>query len=281
MARAQLSVDLEHAIGAREFVLQYQPIVDIASGRMVGVEALVRWEHPERGRINPDDFIRVAEESDSILEIGRWVLTQACRQVRAWHDLIADGSFTMSVNISARQLAQPDFVDEVLTIIRAAGVDPADIVLEMTETSMLQDIAATRSKLQELRDAGIGVSIDDFGTGYSSLSYLQQFPVTTLKIARDFVDVDSHDSDAWELASAIVALGRTLRLSVIAEGVEQWSQLGRLRTLGCEFAQGFYFARPLDPAAIESLLAHGGVLNGDAGLDPSMPELPARVVEAG
>ena len=135
---------------------------------------------------------------------------------------------------------------------------------------MLQDIAATRSKLQELRDAGIGVSIDDFGTGYSSLSYLQRFPVTTLKIARDFVDVDCHDSDAWELASAIVALGRALRLSVIAEGVEQWSQLGRLRTLGCEFAQGFYFARPLDPAAIESLLAHGGVLNGDAGLDPAL-----------
>ena len=256
MARAQLSVDLEHAIGAREFVLQYQPIVDISSGRMVGVEALVRWEHPERGRINPDDFIRVAEESDSILEIGRWVLSQACRQVGAWHGLAAEGSFTMSVNISARQLAQPHFVDEVLAIIREAGVDPTEIVLEMTETSMLQDIAATRSKLQELRDAGIGVSIDDFGTGYSSLSYLQQFPVTTLKIARDFVDVDSLDSDAWELASAIVALGRALRLSVIAEGVEQWSQLGRLRTLGCEFAQGFYFARPLDPAAIESLLAH-------------------------
>jgi EAL domain-containing protein (putative c-di-GMP-specific phosphodiesterase class I) len=187
----------------------------------------------------------------------------------------------MSVNISARQLAQADFVDEVLTIISAAGVDPTEIVLEMTETSMLQDIAATRSKLQELRDAGIGVSIDDFGTGYSSLSYLQQFPVTTLKIARDFVDVDSLDSDAWELASAIVALGRTLRLSVIAEGVEQWSQLGRLRTLGCELAQGFYFARPLDPAAIGSLLAHGGILNGDAGLDPSVSVVPARVGEVG
>jgi EAL domain-containing protein (putative c-di-GMP-specific phosphodiesterase class I) len=281
-ARAQLSVDLEHAIGAREFVLQYQPIVEIASGRMVGVEALVRWEHPERGRISPDDFIRVAEESDSILEIGRWVLTQACRQVQSWHGLVDAGSFTMSVNISARQLAQPDFVDEVLTIIRAAGVDPSEIVLEMTETSMLQDIAATRSKLQELRDVGIGVSIDDFGTGYSSLSYLQQFPVTTLKIARDFVDVDSLDSDAWELASAIVALGRALRLSVIAEGAEQWAQLGRLRTLGCEYAQGFYFARPLDPAAIESLLAHGGVLNGDPGFDPSSATaLPARVVEAG
>jgi diguanylate cyclase (GGDEF)-like protein len=280
MARAQLSADLEHAIAAREFVLQYQPIVEIATGRMVGVEALVRWEHPERGRIGPDDFIRVAEESDSILEIGRWVLSQACEQVREWHGLSTE-SFTVSVNISARQLVQPDFVDEVLTIIREAGVEPTEIVLEMTETSMLQDSAATRAKLQDLRDAGIGVSIDDFGTGYSSLSYLQRFPVTTLKIARDFVDVDGLDADAWELASAIVALGRALRLSVIAEGVEQWSQLGRLRTLGCEYAQGFYFARPLDPASIEAILAHGGILSGDPDVDPTLPPpRPVRVAEA-
>jgi diguanylate cyclase (GGDEF)-like protein len=282
MARAQLSADLEHAISAREFILQYQPIVEIATGRMVGVEALVRWEHPERGRIGPDDFIRVAEESDSILEIGRWVLGQACRQVYAWHDLVTPGSFTVSVNISARQLVQPDFVDEVLAIIRKAGVEPSEIVLEMTETSMLQDSATTRAKLQDLRDAGIGVSIDDFGTGYSSLSYLQRFPVTTLKIARDFVEVDGTDADAWELANAIVALGRALRLSVIAEGVEQWSQLGRLRTLGCEYAQGFYFARPLDPASIESLLAHGGILSGDPDVDQAFVDVrPERIVEAG
>ena len=142
MARAQLSADLEHAISAREFVLQYQPIVEIATGRMVGVEALVRWEHPERGRIGPDDFIRVAEESDSILEIGRWVLSQACRQIRCVAaPVVAPDSFTVSVNISARQLVQPDFVDEVLAIIGEAGVEPSEIVLEMTETSMLQDSA--------------------------------------------------------------------------------------------------------------------------------------------
>ena len=281
MARAQLSADLEHAIAAREFMLQYQPIVEIATGRMVGVEALVRWDHPERGRIGPDDFIRVAEESDSILEIGRWVLGQACRQMRGWHDLVGPDGFTVNVNISARQLAQPDFVDEVLTIIREAGVNPAEIVLEMTETSMLQDSAATREKLQDLRDAGIGVSIDDFGTGYSSLSYLQRFPVTNLKIARDFVHVDGHDPDAWELASAIVALGRALRLSVIAEGVEHWSQLGRLRTLGCEYAQGFYFARPLDAVGIDTLLVKGTVLGGDRDIrEAALRLLPSRAVEA-
>jgi EAL domain-containing protein (putative c-di-GMP-specific phosphodiesterase class I) len=249
---------------------------------MVGVEALVRWDHPERGRIGPDDFIRVAEESDSILEIGRWVLSQACRQLDAWHHLVTPGSFTVSVNISARQLVQPDFVDDVLAIIGEFGVLPSEIVLEMTETSMLQDSATTRAKLQDLRDAGIGVSIDDFGTGYSSLSYLQRFPVTTLKIARDFVDVDGVDADAWELANAIVALGRALKLSVIAEGVEQWSQLGRLRTLGCEFAQGFYFARPLDPSSIESLLAHGGVLSGGPDFDQDLVDGHLEpIVEAG
>jgi diguanylate cyclase (GGDEF)-like protein len=281
MARAQLSADLEHAISAREFVLQYQPIVEIATGRMVGVEALVRWEHPERGRILPDDFIRVAEESDSILEIGRWVLSQACQQVRSWRHVVGDAPFTVSVNISARQLVQPDFVQEVEEIIREAGVAPTDIVLEMTETSMLQDSAVTRDKLQALRDAGIGVSLDDFGTGYSSLSYLQRFPVTTLKIARDFVDVDGLDADAWELVSAIVALGRALRLSVVAEGVEQWSQLGRLRTLGCEYAQGFYFARPLDAASIGTMLKAGSVLIGDPAGESAGPSLrPGRIVEA-
>ena len=277
MARAQLSADLEHAISAREFVLQYQPIVEIATGRMVGVEALVRWDHPERGRIGPDDFIRVAEESDSILEIGRWVLSQACRQVARWHD-----ARRRRIVHGQRQHLGPA-AGPARFRRRGPGDHPArpasspsEIVLEMTETSMLQDSATTRAKLQDLRDAGIGVSIDDFGTGYSSLSYLQRFPVTTLKIARDFVDVDGVDADAWELANAIVALGRALRLSVIAEGVEQWSQLGRLRTLGCEFAQGFYFARPLDPASIESLLAHGGILSGDPDVGPGAASSVAR-----
>jgi diguanylate cyclase (GGDEF)-like protein len=268
LARAQLSSDLEQAIASREFILQYQPIVELATGRIVSVEALVRWQHPTRGRVGPDDFIRVAEQTDAILDIGRWVLSEACRQVRKWRALVPSVPFTVSVNVSARELLQPTFVGQVLKVVREAGVDPAEIVLEMTETAMLQDWAATQGKLQEFRDAGIGISVDDFGTGYSSLSYLQRFPVTTLKIARDFVVSDCQGEEGWELAAAIVALGRALNLTVIAEGVEQHGQLGRLRELGCDYVQGFYFSRPLDPVALEVLLAHGGVLHeaadGDA-----------------
>jgi diguanylate cyclase (GGDEF)-like protein len=277
VARAQLSADLERAISAGEFVLQYQPIVELATGRMTGAEALVRWVHPERGNLGPDEFIRIAEESEAILEIGRWVLTEACRQARAWRELVADRSFTVSVNISARQLVQPGFVDDVLAIIRGSEIAPEAIVLEMTETAMLQETVATQEKLGRLREAGIGISVDDFGTGYSSLSYLQRFPVSILKIARDFVDVEGTDPEAWELASAIIALGRALRLTIIAEGIERRSQLGRLRTLGCEYGQGFYFARPLDPAALEALLQRDVKLIAPPELDHdlALPRTPA------
>jgi EAL domain-containing protein (putative c-di-GMP-specific phosphodiesterase class I) len=275
MARAQLSADLEHAIAAGEFVLQYQPIVEIETGRVSGVEALVRWDHPDRGRVGPDDFIRMAEESDAILGIGRWVLGEACRQAHEWRDRTASDQFTVSVNISARQLAQPDFVQEVMRTIGDAAIDPSAIVLEMTETALLQDSAATVAKLEELRSAGIGISVDDFGTGYSSLSYLQRFPVTTLKIARDFVDVASADDpEAWELAHAIIALGRALRLSVVAEGVEQRSQFESLRELGCGYAQGYYFARPLDPSAVDSFLEREPLSHDRPEMGPTTPVRP-------
>ncbi len=259
MARAVLSADLEHAIAAREFVLQYQPIVHVATGRIAGVEALVRWHHPERGWVGPDEFISVAEETGAIVGIGRWVLGEACRQMQILR-AVASPHFTMSVNVSSRELGQPAFVEQALNIIREAAVDPAEIVLEITETAMLRDWEATRAKLQELREAGVGISIDDFGTGYSSLSYLQQLPVTTLKIARDFVRDDS-DPKNWELASAIIALGRALKLDVIAEGVERRSQLQCLRALGCEYVQGYFYAPPLAPAALEAQLSGGGLMH--------------------
>src|SRR6478609_6649371 len=160
----------------------------------------------------------------------------------------------MSVNISTRQLQQPDFVEEVIEIVRGSGVDPGAIALEMTETGMLQDIPDTLAKLRRLREVGLGISVDDFGTGYSSLSYLQRFPVTSLKIARDFVQVDESEPDSWELASAIVSMGRALHLEVVAEGVEHLYQLNRLRDLGCRYAQGYYLARPSPATKIDALL---------------------------
>jgi diguanylate cyclase (GGDEF)-like protein len=257
LAHAALSADLERAITNREFVLQYQPIVELATGRMTGVEALVRWTHPTRGVIGPGEFILLAEESDAILDIGRWVLGEACAMAREWRALDNSRTFTVSVNVSARQLGQQSFVEDVMRTVADAGAEPRAIVLEMTETALLHDSAATRLKLGQLRAAGIGISVDDFGTGYSSLSYLQRFPVSTLKIARDFVDLDRDNQDAWQFASAIIALADALHLSVIAEGVETPAQLRRLTELGCGYAQGFYFARPLDALAVTSLLVHG------------------------
>ena len=259
IARAKLSADLEHAIAASQFALRYQPIVQLSTGHLVGVEALVRWQHPTRGRIGPVEFIQVAEETGAILDIGRWVLREACRQMATWNASAPSLPFTVNVNASAREAGQPTFVHQVLATIREAGIDPAQVVIEMTETALLQDWKATQAKLHDLRDAGLGIAVDDFGTGYSSLSYLQRFPVTELKIARDFV-TDDPDPERWQLASAIIALGRALHLKVIAEGVEHRSQLKPLRALGCDYAQGYYLARPLESAALAALVARGGIL---------------------
>jgi diguanylate cyclase (GGDEF)-like protein len=255
MNRAQLSTDLQRAVAAREFVLEYQPIVHLETGRLIGVEALVRWDHPTRGRLAPDSFIRLAEESDTICSLGRWVLSEACRRAGEWSRMAGNSPFTISVNVSARELAVQDFVAATLETIAGYGLAPSAVVLEVTETAMLADPVETRARLLQLREAGVGVSIDDFGTGYSSLSYLRQFPVTALKIARDFVRADETEGQPWALANAIVAMGRALGLQVIAEGVETELQLTQLLRMGCEFAQGYYFARPLPVERVTALMA--------------------------
>ena len=256
-ARHSLTESLQRAVAADEFVLHFQPIVDVANGRMTGLESLVRWNHPTRGMVWPGEFIGVAEQSDLILDIGRWVLERSCRQATAWHDRWPVARLMeMSVNVAARQLEQSDFVDQVAAILQATGVDPATLVLEVTETTLLQNADDAIAKLSALRQLGVGVAIDDFGTGYSSLSYLQRFPATTIKIARDFVAVDERDADSWELVSAIVSMGRALRLTVVAEGVEEPFQLERLRRLQCDRAQGYYLARPRAPEALEPLFEH-------------------------
>jgi diguanylate cyclase (GGDEF)-like protein len=255
-ARHTLTEALQRAIAAEEFVLHYQPIFEVASGRMIGVESLVRWMHPSRGMVWPGEFIPVAEASDLILDIGRWVLDRSCRQAKEWHDRWPELSdLQISVNVAARQLEQPDFVEQVAEVVRSSGVDPATVVLEVTETTLLQNAEDAIAKLEALRGLGLGVAVDDFGTGYSSLSYLQRFPVTAIKIARDFVAVDEADADGWELASAIVSMGRALRLTVIAEGVEEPFQLERLRKLRCSRAQGYFLARPLPAEELERLFS--------------------------
>jgi predicted signal transduction protein with EAL and GGDEF domain len=259
MARHELSGELARAVLRGELEVFYQPIVELGTGRVVGAEALVRWRHPVRGLIGPDHFIRLAEENATIHALGRFVLASAAAQVAAWDRSLPDGRrLQLSVNLSPKQLLRVDFVEEVELALAAAGLQPADLVLEMTETAMFQDTQATIARLRALRALGIRVALDDFGTGYSSLGYLRRFPVDILKIAREFIagqrSRGGSEDDAWPFARAILALGRSLGLTLVAEGIEDREQLRKLRRLGCQQGQGFLFARPMPAAGFGELL---------------------------
>jgi diguanylate cyclase (GGDEF)-like protein len=259
VARHTMRADLERAIGGDEFGVHFQPIFDLSSGRLVATEALVRWRHPTRGMVPPDDFIRVAEETGVILELGAAVLRTACAETVRWqvrHPL--HQKIWVSVNISARQLAQPEFVDDVLAIVARSCLPPSSLVLELTESMVLEDAAASIAKLEALKFAGIRIAIDDFGTGYSSLSYLRRLPVDILKIAKPFVD-DLEGGDRGDFARAIVGIGNALRLTMIAEGIENSEQLVTLRELGCQMGQGFHLSHPVIADAIDRMLDAGGV----------------------
>ena len=252
VARHALSSELSRSIGKSEFEVFYQPILALQTGALAGVEALVRWRHPTRGLVSPDEFIPLAEENGTILALGRWVLFEACRQVAVWTDGRRRQPLTLTVNVAAAQLREPGFIEEVDQILALTKLAPSQLVLEMTETAMFHDTSTTIARLQDLRSRGIRIAIDDFGTGYSSLGYLRRFPVDILKIAREFVDDDSAE---WAFPAAIIALGRTLNLRIVAEGIEEEWQLERLRSLGCELGQGFYFARPTDAAGFEAYVS--------------------------
>ncbi|HEY2703077.1 MAG TPA: EAL domain-containing protein [Candidatus Dormibacteraeota bacterium] len=255
--RLELRTDLERAVQRGELFLQYQPIVRLDDARMVGVEALVRWQHPLRGAMPPNDFIPLAEETGLIVGLGIHVLEIACRQARAWHvDHPEHGDLGMSVNLSPRQLQDEGFVRQVARVLAETGLDPRLLTLEITESVMV-DGGAPSGRLNELKALGVRLSIDDFGTGYSSLSALQHLPVDSLKIAKPFVDGIAEDPQKRAFAQAIVRLGRTLKLDLIAEGVERREQRDHLLDLGCHMAQGYYFARPMDVAAMEELLRAG------------------------
>jgi diguanylate cyclase (GGDEF)-like protein len=243
-SRHDVGAELQLAVDRGEFQLRYQPVVSLESGRIVGAEALVRWNHPTRGEVGPDEFIGTAEENAIIVPIGRWVLGEACREAANW-SLNAATIPWVAANLSARQLLHPTLVDDVTAALAASHLPPSSLVLEVTETVLLHDADAAIEVLGKLRKRGIQIALDDFGTGYSSLSYLHRFPIDILKIAQGFVDVDDANDERWILAQAIISLGKSLGLTVIAEGVERRAQVQRLQAAGCELAQGFFFARPL------------------------------------
>jgi diguanylate cyclase (GGDEF)-like protein len=251
--RLELEVELRAAVENEEFVLHYQPIFSLERGAIVGVEALLRWIHPERGTISPADFVPLAEETRLILPIGRWVLTEACRRGQAWNSAHG-GGLAMCVNISAQQLDQPGLVDDVAHALAKSGLPAEKLVLEITETLLMQDTEATISKVTRLKELGIQLAVDDFGTGYSSLQYLNRFPIDILKIAKSFVDGLAGDTQETALVRAITDLADNFSLRVVAEGIESPEQVPRLLALGCELAQGFHFSVPLEDEAVGELL---------------------------
>jgi diguanylate cyclase (GGDEF)-like protein len=252
-----LETDLAGALAGDEFFLAYQPMVELASEHVVGVEALLRWRHPTKGVVAPDVFIPIAEENGMIVSIGRWVLEQACLQGADWQQ--RGCGLNLSVNVSARQLERADFVNEVRTSLGNSGLDPATLTLEITETVLMREPDTTALLLTELKALGLRVAVDDFGTGYSSLAYLRQFPVDSLKIDRTFITGLETSSEGHALAHTLIQLGKALGLQTLAEGVEQQSQARELQREGCDLAQGFLYSRPLTPAALEDFLHDGRV----------------------
>jgi EAL domain-containing protein (putative c-di-GMP-specific phosphodiesterase class I) len=256
VARVQLEADLRRALDEGELYLHYQPTFDLASGQIVGAEALARWRHPTRGLVPPTEFIPLAEASGLIRPLGAWVLREACRQAAEWQRTSPprDKPLALSINLSGRQLQFPQVVDDVAQALEESGLPPDSLVLEMTESVLMDDNENVLDILRRIKGLGARLAIDDFGTGYSSLSYLHRFPVDMLKIDRSFVERLSHASDNAELARTIVRLGQSLQLVTVAEGVEDSAQFLALRRMGCDVGQGFYFGRPMESEEISRLL---------------------------
>jgi diguanylate cyclase (GGDEF)-like protein/PAS domain S-box-containing protein len=255
--RLALLADLQLAVERSEFIVQYQPTIELKSGRVSGFEALVRWEHPKRGIIAPLQFIPLAEESGMIIPVGRFVLREACAQTVRWNRQRAGGQpLIIAVNVSGRQLQQPGFVQDVASVLSETGLDPAWLVLEVTESVMMTDVDNMIAVLNGLKALGLRIAIDDFGTGYSSLSYLERFPFDILKIDKSFVDALDDPEREKDLTSAIVRIAKMLGLEIVAEGVERREQLDRLLTLECDLGQGYLFDRPLSVEQVNDLLAH-------------------------
>lgn len=242
-----------------DLLLYYQPIVSLITGKLNGFEALVRWQHPHRGMVYPGEFIPVVEETSLILPLGLWVLREACRQMRQWHLTYPDIPLTVSVNLSTKQLMQPNLIDQIDQILEETGLEGRYLKLEITETQKIVSEEFTNQVLQKLRQRQIGLYLDDFGTGYSSLSRLHCLPVDTLKIDRSFINELDFNNNSWKIVSTILALADTLGMEAIAEGVETAEQATKLQELNCRYAQGFFFSRPLDTASAEAFIGQWGM----------------------
>jgi diguanylate cyclase (GGDEF)-like protein/PAS domain S-box-containing protein len=253
--RLQVERELRQALDAEELLLQYQPVVDLASGEVTAVEALLRWQHPERGMLWPPDFIPVAEESGLIEPIGRWMLDRACQQTVTWHEEHPDSRpIDLAVNLSARQVTHRDLTASVAEVLARTGLEPARLRMEITESVLVEEFELATAALQELKTLGVRLVLDDFGTGYSSLAYVNRFPLDALKIDRSFVDGLGAEQERTAIVEAIIGMARALSLEVIAEGVENEAQLIELRRLGCDQAQGFYFERPVAAGQVSRLI---------------------------
>lgn len=254
LQQMELEADLRRALERQEFVLHFQPTVTLLDGEITGVEALIRWQHPTRGLLPPARFIPQAEETLLIVPMGRWVLRQACRQVRYWQEEFPERALNLSVNLSSRELQQPDLVQAVAEILKETGLPPHTLVLEITESALIRDADGVASQLAALKSLGIQVAMDDFGTGYSSLSYLRRLPIDIVKIDRSFVERLGRGIRDDALVEIIIALGAALNLQTIAEGIEMASQVPDLARMGCRMGQGYHFARPAEAAVVEELL---------------------------
>ena len=253
----ELGTDLQKGLDQEQFVVHYQPILDLEAEELQGVEALVRWQHPERGLLVPDEFIPVAEQSGLIVPLGTWVLREACRQVQAWREAFPEQRPSVSVNLSPRQLYEPDLVDQVRAVLEETGFDPGGLILEITEGALLQGVEETKRKLADLKRLGVRLAIDDFGNGSTTLAYLGEFPVDILKIDRSFIRGMSDNPEGRILVQAILDLARALHLDTVAEGIELQEQRTELMTSGCTSGQGFFFAKPVTAERIAGLLGGG------------------------
>jgi diguanylate cyclase (GGDEF)-like protein/PAS domain S-box-containing protein len=271
LRRLELKADLQRALEHGEFILNYQPVIELDSGKISGVEALIRWIHPERGLVPPLDFIPLAEETGLIVPIGRWVMREACTYAAGLHERFpSEKPLHMAVNLSAKQIARADIVEEIRGIMQETGIDPSSLILEITESVMMADMELSIARLTELKGLGVQIAIDDFGTGYSSLNYVRRFPVDILKVDKSFIDGVSEGGESSALTAAVIELAGILNLKPVAEGIERVDQLERLLELHCALGQGYYFAKPLESANLEQMLAERLTMEAEAGLRPNV-----------